>query len=129
DRHHKVTVKLRRGAGLANTHRALCVTGDPHRRRALRRTLQAVGSAVDFSDAAGVIAWAGPKPDLLVLDRDARRDLDVQRLGEQFGEDTKIVVLGESLDDASTVALLRQHSLDHLIADADDPDDAELVIK
>jgi hypothetical protein len=113
---------------LSTTHRALCVTGNPHRRRALRRTLQAVGSAVDFTEAAEVPTWAGPKPDLLVLDRDARRDLDLQRLGEQFGESTKIVVLGESLDDASTVSLLRQHSLDHLIADSEDPDDAELVI-
>lgn len=113
---------------MANTHRALCVTGNPHRRRALRRTLQAVGSAVDFTEAAGVSGWTGPKPDLLVLDKDARKDLDLARLGEQFGESTKIVVLGESLDDASTVSLLRQHSLDHLIADADDPDDAELVI-
>jgi hypothetical protein len=83
---------------------------------------------VDFTDAADVSAWTGPKPDLLVLDRDARRDLDLTRVGEQFGEDTKIVVLGESLDDAGTVALLRQHSLDHVIADADEPDDAELVI-
>jgi len=113
---------------LANTHRALCVTGNPHRRRALRRTLQAVGSAVDFADAQAVLTWAGPKPDLLVLDKDAHKDLDVKSLGEQFGESTKIVVLGESLDDASTVSLLRQNSLDHLIADADDPDDAELVI-
>jgi hypothetical protein len=45
-----------------------------------------------------------------------------------MGKRSKIVVLGESLDDNATVALLRQASLDHVIADSEDPDDAELVI-
>jgi hypothetical protein len=118
--------------------RALCVTADPHRRRTLRRTLQAVGSAVEFADPAQVndpsalvaslAAFGGEAPDMVVVDKEARRDVNLQSLGERFGGDTKIVVLGESLDEEGTVALLRQPALDHVISDSADPDDDELVV-
>jgi hypothetical protein len=94
----------------------------------LRRSLQAVGSTVEFADPSSLAQVTGPPPDMVVVDREARRDVNLQQLGEQFGVDTKIVVLGESLAEEGTVALLRQPQLDHVISDTSDPDDSELVI-
>jgi hypothetical protein len=87
-----------------------------------------VGSAVEFAEPQNLAQFSGPAPAMVVVDKEARRDVNLQQLGEQFGDDTKIVVLGESLDEQGTVDLLRQPALDHLIADSPDPDDSELVI-
>lgn len=108
--------------------RAVCVTDDPARRLALRRALQAVGAEVDFVEAGDVAAYEGAAPRLLAIDETARRQIDLPELAARFGAHTKIVVLGASLDEAATVALLRQHQLDHVIADTTEPDETELVV-
>jgi hypothetical protein len=65
---------------------------------------------------------------LVAIDESARGGVDLAGLSLRFGERTKIVILGASLDEAETVALLRHHHLDHVIADAGQPDETELVV-
>jgi hypothetical protein len=111
--------------------RAVCVTEDPSRRLALRRALQAVGAEVDFIDASAIGAYMATNPvspRFLAIDEAARQQVDLPQLAAQFGQGTKIVMLGASLDEATTVALLRQDQLDHVIADTVEPDETELVV-
>ena len=90
-------------------------------RRALRRTLNAAGSQVEFQDAVdGSEAGAA----LVFIDQAARRSLS----GESLDQLERLVVIGDSLEDAEVVELLRRRGLNHLISDADDPDDTELVV-
>lgn len=101
--------------------RAVCVVRDPALRRTLQRTLHAAGSAAEFVELEALDrAIADDPPALVFVDSEARRGIDVARLG-----DTAVVVIGESLDDAGVVELLRR-TAQHLIAD-EQVDEAELV--
>lgn len=110
------------------SYRAICLTGDPALRRTLRRTFQAAGTTVEFADSAADLEREGPGPDLLVVDKEARRDVDVDALGARFGHKTKIVVLGESLEEEQIVRMLRAPSVDHVITESRDADETELVV-
>jgi anti-sigma regulatory factor (Ser/Thr protein kinase) len=100
--------------------RAVCVVKDPALRRTLQRTLHAAGSAAEFVDPDALGDPGGDPPRLVFLDSEARQRVDLARW-----PDAAIVVLGESLDDASVVELLRR-TAGHLISDAA-VDEAELV--
>jgi hypothetical protein len=111
--------------------RALCVTANPVLRKTLRRTLQAVGSTVEFADDPATLAVDGGAPaasgpDLVVLDPESRRGLSPQRLSELLGSSTKVVMLGESLSEDAIISALRDPAFDHLISDPPDPNSEEL---
>jgi hypothetical protein len=95
-------------------------------RRTLRRTLSAAGSHVEFHDSVEA-ASAGAPPDLFVIDQAVRQTLSAEQL-EKLGRGAGLIVLGDSLERDDVVAMLRSDGLDHLISDADDPDDTELVV-
>ena len=88
--------------------------------------LQAVGSTVEFRDSLDDETDPGQ---LLFLDRAARRAQPdaVDRFGV-LDAVHKIVILGDTIEDDDVVALLRRHRLDHVIADADTPDEVELFV-
>jgi hypothetical protein len=108
--------------------RALCITSNPGLRRALRRSLQAVGSSVEFSDGApnGSAGSADAPHDLVVIDGDVRRDRAVRDFA--LSGDRDVICLGESLEDDEVVALVRNSPLDHVISDAASLDDDELLV-
>ncbi len=113
------------------SRRALCITADPTLRRTLRRTAQAAGSIVEFAEAAELDAHMdrpGVPPDLLLLDKQSRQTVDLARVQAKLGEQTKIVVFGDSLEEDTMMSLLRLESFDHLITFNNEPDDAELVV-
>ncbi len=105
----------------ASGPRAVCVTQSTPLRRALRRTLNAAGGQVEFQDTVdGNEAGAA----LVFIDKATRRALS----GESLDQLQRLVVIGDSLEDAEVVELLRRRGLNHIISDADDPDDTELVV-
>ncbi len=113
--------------------RALCVTANPALRRTLRRTLQAVGSTVEFAEDPTTLvvdggAPAAAAPELVVLDADSRRNITPERLAELLGSSTKVVMLGESLSEDAILEALRARAFDHVISDLPDPDEEELVV-
>ena len=107
-------------------HRAICVTTNPLLRRTLRRTLQAVGSTVEFADSAAALP-DGDAPDLVVLDAESRKTCDPEGLSARWST-TKVVVLGESLEEDAVVRMLRNQPFNHVISDQVDPDELELVV-
>jgi hypothetical protein len=109
------------------THRAVCVTGNPALRRTLRRTLQAAGSIVEFADSAESIDPEAA-PDLLVLDPTSRRGMDARLLTEKLGASTKVVMLGESLQEDAILDLLRSTPFNHVISELTEPSEEELVV-
>lgn len=108
--------------------RALCLAGDPALRRTLRRALQAVGSTCEFADGPAALDREGEPPDLVVLDSQARKDVDPARLAALHGGGTKVVVVGESIGEDEILQLLGQAPYNHLIAESTDPDADELVV-
>jgi CheY-like chemotaxis protein len=110
-------------------HRAVCVTGNPVLRRTLRRTLQAAGSVVELlDDAQSLDLSAKPAPDLIVFDKESRRGIDAVQLSQKLGDETKIVILGESLEEESVLDLLRAGQVNHIIAEQSEPSEEELVV-
>lgn len=108
------------------SHRAICVTTNPMLRRTLRRTLQAVGSSVEFADSAAELP-EGDAPDLVVLDAESRKGCDPEGLSARWGS-TKVVVLGDSLEEDAVVRMLRNQPFNHVISEQSDPDELELVV-
>ena len=105
--------------------RAVCVTGSLPLRRTLRRTLGAAGSQVEFHDS---VDGADPgNVALLVLDQVARRALKREDL-DALPRGAGLIVIGDSLENDDVVEMLHGKGVDHLISDADDPDDAEIVV-
>ncbi len=111
--------------GVASSARAVCVVRDPVLRRTLRRSLCGNGTTVEFRESLdGELS-----PDtILFLDRESGEVADLAQLTRAMGERGRIVVLGGSLDDRELVALLRERSLDHVIADRSTPDEHELTV-
>ncbi len=110
---------------MGKTHKAVCVTNDPALRRTLRRTLNAVGSSVEFMSAGEVVDVSA---EILFIDRDTRLESDLPKLMQIVGENGRVVILGDSIEDSDVVKLLRNRQLDHLITDWDGLDEAELVV-
>jgi len=106
-------------------HTAVCVTSDPALRRMLRRTLNAVGSEVEFVDSADECEMSAR---ILFIDRHTRLHEDLPKLMQIVGENGRVVILGDSIEDGEVVKLLRNRQLDHLIADRDRLDESELVV-
>jgi hypothetical protein len=105
--------------------RALCVVRDPTLRRTLRRTLLASGAPVEFRESLeGDDLGAGV---ILFLDSDHRSSAEIPRLMQIIGEHGRIVIVGDSLADMSSIELLRHRRLDHMISE-DTPDEVELVV-
>ncbi|HTJ44971.1 MAG TPA: hypothetical protein VL463_22845 [Kofleriaceae bacterium] len=87
----------------------------------MRRTLNAVGSDVEFQDA---VNGSEDSASIVFIDQATRRALSPDSIDKL----TKLVVLGDSLEDEEVVELLRRRGVSHVISDADDPDDTELVV-
>jgi len=105
----------------ASAPRAVCVTQSTPLRRTLRRTLNAAGSLVEFSDQVDDTATGAA---VVFVDHVARKELTPGALDNA----PPLVMLGDSLQDADVVELLRRRGVNHVISDADDPDDTELVV-
>jgi hypothetical protein len=105
----------------ATAPRAVCITTSTPLRRTLRRTLNASGSHVELIDALdGTEDGAA----LVFIDQATRRALSPESIEKL----SRLVVIGDSLEDAEVVELLRRRGVSHVISDADDPDDTELVV-
>lgn len=91
----------------------------------LRRTLNAVGSEVEFVESADQYDQSAQ---ILFIDRDTRLQEDLPKLMQIVGEEGRVVILGDSIEDGDVVKLLRNRQLDHLIADRDALDESELVV-
>lgn len=92
----------------------------------LRRTLNAAGSTVEFKDSVDV----GDAKDaaLIIIDRDCRQAASLPQLTQVVGEGSKLIIMGESIEDEEVVSLLRDNPMDHVIADAQQMDEGELVV-
>ena len=106
--------------------RAVCVTRSPALRRTLRRTLGATGSLVEFHDNVDGLKTAGDVA-LVVMDQVVRQSLAADKL-EELGRGAGLIVIGDSLENDEVVAALRTRGVNHLIGDAETPDDDELVV-
>ena len=118
-------------AALSLLPRAVCVTTNASLRRTLRRTLNAAGSSVEFvEDTPGAepMEEMASGASLLVVDQERRRAALSPHMMQVIGEEGHIMILGESIEDDEIVQLLRHASLNHIISDADNPDDTELVV-
>jgi hypothetical protein len=111
---------------MATPPRALCLTGNPALRRTLKRTLQAAGSTVEFADSAAGLG-DGAAPELLVMDPQTRRGVDLDSYGDRFTA-TNVVIVGESLAEEEVIGLLRGSGINHVISELSDPDEGELVV-
>lgn len=119
-------VVVAHGFDLANkAHKAVCVTTDPALRRMLRRTLNAVGSSVEFVDSSEEVDGSAQ---ILFIDRQTRLQTELPALLQIVGEQGRVVILGDSIEDSEVVDLLRIRQLDHLITDWDGLDESELVV-
>lgn len=61
---------------------------------------------------------------LVFIDQAIRRSLTSEGI-DKLGQ---IVVMGDSLEDADVVELMRRRGVSHIISDSEDPDDTELVV-
>jgi hypothetical protein len=107
---------------------AICVTKDPGLKRTLRRTLQAAGSDVRFLESVDAVEAGSVPIDMIVLDHQARVDSDLSKLKATLGDQARIIILGESLQEDEVLTLLHENSLNHVITDGKDPDEDELVV-
>jgi hypothetical protein len=105
--------------------RAVCVTSSPTLRRALRRTLGAAGSQVEFHDSVDSAPTADAT--LLVIDQTVRRSLTQEQL-EALARGAGLIVIGDSLENDDVVAACQGQGVNHIISDTEDPDDSELVV-
>ncbi|RMH39096.1 MAG: hypothetical protein D6689_17655 [Deltaproteobacteria bacterium] len=109
---------------------ALCITDDPSLRRTLKRSLHAAGSTVEFRSARGTGQFE-PPPSIVIVDQQARAEVDLPALLDEAGGCGDIICLGASLEDNDVVELLRHTGLDHIISDVgknSSGDDDELVV-
>jgi hypothetical protein len=105
--------------------RAVCFTASPTLRRTLRRTLGAAGSQVEFHDS--VVDAQTDDAALLVIDQVVRQSLSREQL-EALARGAGLIVVGDSLENDDVVSMLRARGLNHVIGDAEEPDDGELVV-
>ena len=110
----------------ADEPRAICVTSNLTLRKTLRRTLQAGGSSVEFHDELPSLDTCSAA--IVFIDRACRRTTPVPQLMQILGDRRTLIVLGDSLEDAEVVSILRNTTLNHIITDSDQPDEVELVV-
>jgi hypothetical protein len=104
--------------------RAVCVTSSVTLRRTLRRAFHATGTQVEFVDG---VSGTDPVDAVVVIDQPTYATLaDADR--EALGKGRALIVMGASLEDDLVVDAMRRDRWNHVIRDADDPDDAELVV-
>jgi hypothetical protein len=106
--------------------RAVCVTSNLALRKTLRRTLNAGGSNVEFLDE--LPGPESPHAAIIFIDKPCRKNASVPELMQIIGEEGTLVILGDSLEDDEFVSVLRNTTVDHVISDADSPDEVELVV-
>ena len=104
--------------------RALCITRDPVLRRAIRRALNAAGSEVEFREQ---LVEPPAQAAIIIIDRESRKGMSEQSL-RAAGQNGKIIVVGDSLEDDGVLKLLRLPSLDHVISDLAECDERELLV-
>jgi hypothetical protein len=104
--------------------RALCVTRNPALRRTIRRALNAAGSEIEFCER---LESSPAHAAIVIVDRDSRKGCG-DLLVSAAGQNGKIIVIGDSLEDDEVLELLRLRPLDHVISDVGDPDEHELLI-
>jgi hypothetical protein len=110
----------------AGEPRAICVTSNLTLRKTLRRTLQAGGSQVEFHDELPTVDACDAA--IVFIDRACRRTTPMPQLLQILGDRRALIVLGDSLEDAEVVSILRNTRLNHVITDSDQPDEVELVV-
>src|SRR5262245_12410329 len=109
---------------MSGSPRAVCVTRSVALRRALRRSLHAAGTTVEFVDEVGGVDGDAA---LVVIDRPTHDALAHAELAG-LASGRALIVIGASLENPATVDGLRADGCNHLIGDGDEPDDAELVV-
>jgi len=102
------------------------VTSNLALRKTLRRTLNAGGSSVEFLDELPAAESSGAT--ILFIDKPCRKNTPVPQLMQIIGEEGNLVILGDSLEDDEFISVLRNTTVDHVITDADAPDEVELVV-
>jgi hypothetical protein len=108
------------------------MTDNPQLRRTLRRSLQGAGSVVEFPASASALTVAlgagvaGAEPDLVVLDPQSRREVDLARLSS-LGR-TQVMVVGESIAEEDVLTLLREPLLNHVFSDVNASEEETLVV-
>jgi hypothetical protein len=104
--------------------RAVCVTSSVALRRTLRRAFHATGTLVEFVDG---VAGSDPVDAVVVIDQPTYAALcDDDRATLERGR--ALIMMGPSLEDELVVDALRRERWNHVIRDAEDPDDDELVV-
>jgi hypothetical protein len=98
------------------TFHAICVTEDTSLRRTLRRSLQGAGSTIEFAAVEGADVLGGA--DLFIVDTEARRRLDVRRLGERTG--AQLLVVADTVTEAAVIDLMRAREVNHVVSTTDD---------
>jgi hypothetical protein len=104
--------------------RAVCVTSSVTLRRTLRRAFHATGTQVEFVDG---VKGTDPVDAVVVIDQPTYATLASEDR-EALGKGRALIVMGASLEDDLVVDAMRRDRWNHVIRDADDPDDAELVV-
>ncbi|HWN70351.1 MAG TPA: hypothetical protein VNM90_22075 [Haliangium sp.] len=112
------------GASSNVSARALCITRDSALRRTIRRALNAAGSEIEFCER---LESPPAKAAIVIVDRESRKGCD-ELLLRAAGQDGKIIVVGDSLEDEEVLELLRLQPMDHVMSDVGDPDERELLI-
>jgi hypothetical protein len=113
-------------SGMGSASRAVCVVRDPVLRRTLLRSLLGAGTRVEFRESVDGGSLA---PGTIVfVDSEARERGELPALTRSMGERGHVIMLGGSLDDRETVALLRERALDHVITGSGAPDEHELAV-
>src|SRR5687768_13696159 len=108
------------------------MTDNPQLRRTLRRSLQGAGSQVEFPESASALTAAldkleaGSEPDLIVLDPQSRREVDLARLST-LGR-SQVMVIGESIAEEDVLSLLREPLLNHVFSGATASEEETLVV-
>lgn len=65
---------------------------------------------------------------ILFIDQECRLNASVPDLLRVLGDHGQLVILGDSIEDDDVVSMLRNDTMNHVIADQDKPDEVELVV-
>lgn len=104
--------------------RAVCVTSSVTLRRTLRRAFHATGTPVHFVEG---VAGSDAVDAVVVIDQPTYAALGEEERAA-MGRGRALIVMGASLEDDHVVDSMRRDRWNHVIRDADDPDDDELVV-
>jgi len=91
----------------------------------LARALRSAGCDVEFCDSP---SESQGKADILFVDAQARQATELAELLEVVGDEGSVIILGDSLESDDIARLLREKGLDHLIAEPEGQDEAELMV-